>query len=193
MVHPETGDWRYELGLVQEGRLQGLRRVWNDDKRQVYGLKELLDLTFASRNEAMKNGEMWKVPLVYSQGWLLIYFFNNFDMDDEGVIKIGTRENPVRGRYADSWDRYLRYELKGKDGKPYSGREAFKDAFGLDDAGLDRLAREFEGYQRLFINKLLVGQIKDKQLIPWNEYVNRRGEKTGRKEDDMLFPPEEGG
>ncbi|MEY2742492.1 MAG: hypothetical protein RIS21_860, partial [Planctomycetota bacterium] len=43
-------------------------------------------------------------------------------------------------------------------------------------------------YYNYVMRKIQLDQVKDKQLIPWDAYVNRIGEKTGEKEDDILFP-----
>lgn len=187
-VSGEENSFRYEVGLMQQGRITGFQAMTATGQISPFSLKELISMTYASRNGFMQSGEQIKIGLVYSQGWMLIHFLTTFDVDAEGVIKIGTKERPVRGKYADGWERYLEFELKGKDGKPFSGRSAFIEAFELDDASLAQMGKEFDAYQKFLVRKVAARQIKKKRLIPWHKYVNRRGEKSGLKEDDMLFP-----
>lgn len=187
-VNPATKDWDYEIGLLQEARFKDIGKVI-EGKHEVIkaplSLKELVTSTYASR-DAWTQSETYKVYLTYAQGWMLIYFLNYFDVDSEGIVKVDTKEKPVRGKYRQGWEKYLEFELCGKDGKPFTGIEAFREALQLDDSKFEQLAKEFELYQKFVIRKLKLRHVKDKRLIPWNEYVNTKREKSGLKEDDVL-------
>jgi len=185
--NPQTGEWEYEIGLLQEQRFRSIAFLLKSKVRDKPGgaltLPTLLKTTYATRRV-----EPWKTSLVYAQGWMFIYFMNYFRVDDEGVVQIDTKEKPVVGVYRDRWEKYVGAELNGE-----SGFETFKKVFGLDDAALQKMTDEFEKYQHFIMRKIRYRQIKDKRLIPWNEYRNSRGELAGEKTDDMLDPPKKSG
>lgn len=182
--------WIYHLGRLQEDRIRFLEAP-EHLKTDRFTLEELIKLTYEARNDFQSKGQMGKVLMNYSQGWALIYFLNYFDVDAAGDIKVHTEAKPVKGRYRDGWEKYLHFELKGKDGAPFVGGPAFLEAFGFkdyDDPGLKRMSIEFEAYQKFLHRKISTGQHKNKELVPWKDFRNRRGEAMGEKEDDMLFP-----
>ncbi len=184
-VNAQTGGWNYELGLLQSDRFKGIKALVKDGTH--FPLDQLITATYRDRDAGLANNP-FTVPLVYAQGWMLIYFLNYFDTEPDGLVKIDTAAKPVRGKYRDGWERYLRFELTGKDGKPYSGGAAFREAMGLDDAGMAKLADEFDRYQRFVIRKMDLTHVKDLRLIPWDEFRNKRNEKVGLREDDLLDP-----
>ncbi len=172
----KNNEWFYEVGVLQMGRLGSIRTY--DDK--LFTLGELLSTTYTNKGIWEKSGSMVKIELVYAQGWFLIYFLNNFNVDAKGLVQVG-----ARGKYKDGWDRYVRGELAGKTGK-----KAFMEALGLaDDAALAALEKEYRAYFEFVNHKANIGQVKDKKLVPWKDYVNKRGEKTGEEADDMLVKP----
>jgi hypothetical protein len=124
----------------------------------------------------LKNQEV-KIGLVYAQGWFLIYFLNHFNVDENGMVNIG-----AKGKYADGWAEYLKAELTGK-----TGRKVFMECLKLDDAGVQKMNGEFREYFDFVMRKRNLGQVQDKKLIPWDQYVNQKGKKTGEKEDDFLI------
>ena len=59
----------------------------------------------------------------------------------------------------------------------------------LDDAALEKMNDEYKKYFLFVIKKQNLGHVKDKKLVKWDEYVNKKGAKTGEKEDDQLVDP----
>lgn len=176
----EEGKWKYELGLLQRDRIKGARFVIG--RGDIYALEDLIGFTYGDRNTGGVN-----VGLVYAQGWMLIYFLNYFDVDENGVVLVDTKDKPVVGRYRDVWERMLGYVLAGKDGKPHTGKAAFLDAAGVSSVDeLTEMGDMFDRYQRWLSEKIKFNQYKDKRLLPWNEYRNRNGQKTGQESDDKL-------
>jgi hypothetical protein len=173
------GAWRYETGMLLDGRLDSWRALENG----AFSLDELVQQTYAKRNDYIASpGGQSKIGLVYAQGWFLIYFLNHFDVGPDGLVRIGKR-----GKYADGWDEYLKAELNGRTGK-----KVFMECLKLDDAGLAKMDAEFKNYFEFVMRKRNLGQVKEKKLIPWNEYVNKKGVKTGEREDDLLVAPARG-
>ena len=113
---------------------------------------------------------------------MLIYFLNHFNADKDEYVVFGKP-----GKYSDGWKKYLKAELDGKTGK-----KPFMEAFGVDDDGMKKMNEEFQAYYDFIMRKLQLDQVKDKQLISWDSYVNRVGEKTGEKSDDLLVQPKKG-
>ena len=177
----EDGDWAYELGLLQEQRIQGIRMLVG--RGDIYKLEDLITLTFGDRNNGRVNP-----GLVYAQGWMLIYFLNYFDLDNAGNVRIDTAATPVEGRYHAVWEKMLGYVLTGKDGAPHTGERAFLDAAGVATTEqLAEMADQFDRYQRWLSNKIKFKQHKDKRLIPWDQHRDSRGRKVGQASDDR-FP-----
>jgi hypothetical protein len=174
---PKGDGWEYETGVLLEGRLSGWRQLEKDQ----FTLDEPLQQTYAKRNEYIMAGPagQTKIQLVYSQGWFLIYFLNHFNVDASGMVTIGKR-----GKYADGWGDYLKAELSGKTGK-----KVFMESLKLDDAGLAKMNEEYLAYFNFVMKKLNLGQVREKKLVAWDQYVNQRGQKTGEKDDDLLIAP----
>jgi hypothetical protein len=63
-----------------------------------------------------------------------------------------------------------------------SERAAFCDALANDAT----LAAELAAYHWLVLRKVSLNHLKNGVLIPWNEYANIKGQKTGQPEDDLL-------
>ena len=175
------GNFTYQVGLLQVGRLEGMRSIPEAD---YFSVNELVQRTYGDRMlfESMGGKGQTKIQLIYAQGWLLIYFLNHFNADKDGYVVFGKP-----GKYSDGWKKYLKAELDGKTGK-----KPFMEAFGVDDDGMKKMNEEFQAYYDFIMRKLQLDQVKDKQLISWDSYVNRVGEKTGEKSDDLLVQPKKG-
>lgn len=183
-LDPETKKWTYDLGVLQIGRLT----YWRGTEHKAYSLWDLIGLSFGDRARNQANGDGDLNLMVYSQGWLLIYFLYNFKLDDEGVVQLGEQG---QGKYRDNFRRYLVGELEGKTGRDFflQCMDMWKDGQ-VDQAKFDELNREFTAYYEWLNRKTSMKyHVKDLKPIPWNEVVSRRGRKIGDKEDDMLFPP----
>jgi hypothetical protein len=168
------GKWKYEVGMLQPDRL--LQTLDTEmGRKSRFRLRDLLNLTYRSRTGILPHQHF----LVYAQGWLLVYFCNHYDVDAQGRVLFGKR-----GRYADGWDKYLRAELEGR-----TGRQVFMECLGLDDAGLKKMDEEFAAYGEWVIYKLRNLHVKDKRLVPYDQYENHKGQKTGEPEDDLLDQP----
>lgn len=173
-------DWRYELGLLQAGRIDGAKLLIG--RGDIYALEDLIDFTYGDRAKPGTNH-----GLIYAQGWMLIYFLNYFDLNDDGTVKVDTPDRPVIGRYRGVWEKMLEYVMIGKNGKPHTGKAAFLDAAGVSSVDeLTEMGDLFDRYQRWLAHKVKFKQIKDKRLVPWDKYRNRSGRKTGVIEDDKL-------
>jgi hypothetical protein len=173
------GTWKYEIGVINGGRINSMRA---DEEKTWFSVRELTKLTYADRDRWKQEGGEGsaKSLRVYAQGWFLIYFLNYFDVDAQGYVKFG-----VRGKYADGWDAYVRGELNGK-----TGHKAFCDALGLDtEEKWTKIEEEYKNYFRFVNFKFNFKHVKDDRLVPYDQYVNKRGEKTGYKEQDLLIPP----
>jgi len=173
--------WHYELGLLQRDRIFGARMLIG--RGDIYALEDLINFTYGDRAKKGTNH-----GLIYAQGWMLIYFLNYFDVDEDGIVKVDTPDKPVTGRYREVWEKMLRYVMVGKDGKPHTGKNAFLDAAGA--SSVDELAEMgdlFDRYQRWLAHKIKFKHTKNKRIVPWNKYRNRQGKNTAVKEDDA-FP-----
>jgi hypothetical protein len=177
-IQAKDGSWTYEIGRLQDGRLDYMRRV---EEPKHFKLAELLTQTYDDRIKYEDQGAAGeeRILLVYSQGWLLIYFLNHFNVDATGMVKIGEK-----GKYADGWNEYVKAELNGK-----SGKKVFMQVLKLDDAGLENMQKEYSAYFNFIMRKRNLGQVEEKQLVAWDKYVNKKGMKTGEKEDDLLVAP----
>jgi hypothetical protein len=173
-LQAKDGSWTYETGVLLEGRLG----EWRTLEEHEFKLADLLQQTYTKRNEYMiqPDGQK-KIGLVYAQGWFFIYFMNHFNVGADGMVKIGQK-----GKYADGWSEYLKSELNGKTGK-----KVFMECLKLDDAALERMHREYVDYFKFVVRKQNLGQVKDKKLVAWDQYVNKKGQKTGEKDDDLLI------
>ncbi len=145
--------------------------VW----KRRFRLSQLLNLTYTSRSGLSTAQHL----LTYAQGWTLVYFCNYFDVDANGMVRIGKR-----GKYADGFEKYLKAELEGR-----TGRAVFMECLSLDDASLKKMDEEFAAYCEWLVHKLKLKHYKDKRLIPAAEHRNSRGESTGTAEDDLLIRP----
>jgi hypothetical protein len=176
-LQAKDGSWTYETGVLLDGRLG----EWRALEEAEFKLPDLLDQTYGKRNDyIMKGGEgQKKIGLVYAQGWFLIYFLNHFNVDDKGVVQIGSK-----GKYRDRWNDYLKAELSGKTGK-----KVFMECLKVDEAGLEKMHDEYKKYFLFVVKKQNLGHVKDKKLVKWDEYVNKKGQKTGEKDDDLLIDP----
>lgn len=173
------GGWRYEIGVLQPGRITSLRAV---DPKRYFKIRDLVAVTYASKPKWESGGGdgQMNIQLIYEQGWFLIYFLNYFDVDAAGYVKIGGK-----GKYQDGWETYVKGELSGRTGK-----KAFEEAVGIkSDADWDRLEDEYLKYFDFVNYKIAMQHVKDDRLIPYTEYKNRRGVATGEKEDDLLVRP----
>ena len=186
-VDPKTKAWRYEIGnLLQVGRLNG----WQQTKKKAYKLYDLMGLTYRDRQKNTSAGDEDLNQFAYSQGWFLIYFLNNFDVDAEGVVKIG-----APGKYKKPWLEFFKKTFAGRwDRDTLLGCLGMLKPDGkLDEAKFAVLEGEFNAYFEWVNRKIAMsssGHIKERRLVPWTETVSRKGNKTGEKVDDMLKKPE---
>jgi hypothetical protein len=176
-VQAKDKSWTYETGVLLDGRLDS----WRALEKKQFTLSELLEQTYAKKSEYTAQGPegQVKIGLVYAQGWFLIYFLNHFLVDDAGMVKIG-----VKGKYAAGWSDYLKAELTGK-----SGKKIFMECLKIDEAALQKMNEEYQAYFEFVQRKRNLGQVLDKKLVPWDQYMNKAGKKTGEKEDDLLVDP----
>ena len=183
----ETKKLRFQLGVLQGGRLE----YWRQNEQHAYKLWDLIGLTFFDRQKNISEGKQNKNLMVYSQGWLLVYFLYNFRVDGNDVVQISEKPN---GKYKQAFLNYMKMELDGK-----SGRDYFLKALGLwdsannkvDQAKFDKFEEEFLRYYEWINRKLSsVHHVKNRRLIPWNKVENSRGEKFGEEADDRLPPLE---
>ena len=172
---PKDGSWTYETGVLLDGRLD----EWNTLAESEFTLADLLNQTYAKRNEyLLRGGEgQKKIGLVYAQGWFLIYFLNHFNVDETGMVKIA-----AKGKYADGWNEYLKAELAGKTGK-----KVFMECLKVDDAAIENMNKEYKAYFDFVRRSATSARSRRRSSIPWDQYVNKVGKKTGEKEDDMLI------
>lgn len=189
-LDPETKKWNYDLGVLQVGRLGW----WRGNEHKAYSLWDLLGLSFSDREKNRANGDGDLNLMVYSQGWLVIYFLYNFKVDDEGLVVLGSQG---QGKYRENFKRYLVGELEGKTGREFflQCMDMWKDGK-VDQEKFDELDREFTAYYEWLNKKTSMKyHVKDRKPIPWDQVTNIRGKKIGDKEDDMLYPadaPEDG-
>ena len=177
-LDPKTKDWRYEIGLLQTGRIS----YWRQNEHKAFKLWDLLALTYQDRETNKGGGNDDLNLFAYSQGWFLVYFLNNFLVDDEGVVQIG-----AVGKYRKHWLKYFRGELEGK-----TGREFFLECLDLrpngklDEAAYERFEAEFMDYYEWMNRKMSMKyHTKENRLVPWDE-VENKGKIIGDRWDDML-------
>jgi len=53
----------------------------------------------------------------------------------------------------------------------------------------DAMQEEYKAYFKYIQRKRSLGQVVDKQIVAWDQYVSAKGKKTGEKEDDLLVDP----
>ena len=180
-LDPATNKWKYELGRLQMGRLSS----WRNNEHKAYKLWDLLDLTYRTREKNKTEGNEDLNGFAYSQGWFLIYFLNNYLIDDEGVVQIGKK-----GKHHEKWLKYFQGELDGKTGRPF-----FLQTLGLwKDGAVDQ--EKFNAFEKEFVNyynwmnrkSSMKYHTKERELIPWDKVTNK-GRMIGEKIDDMIVPP----
>lgn len=178
----KAGKESWEFGLLHKDHVAFLART--EAEGRLLSIRELIDATVATRDGwlASNSRRLW---IAYAQGWALVHLLKHYDVDDGGHVVFGADGKLGRGRYADGWDRWVAYQVHGKDGRPWSGRAAFQEAFGLDDAGLDRLATECRAWIRWLTRKINLEQIKHGRVIAWHRAV-LRDRRVGVKDDDLL-------
>ncbi len=172
--------WTYEIGLLHNGRIQGLSRYMSKgDSKQLFNLKELIQTRYAHRAKIRRTH---REGHIYSQGWFLIYFLNHYNVDGDGNVVLGKP-----GKYAARWRNYVKGELEGQ-----TGYEEFMKAMGLDEAGLSAMEDEYWRYGKWINKKILLRAVEDKRVLPWQEQ-KAGGRVVGRAKDDILpeVAPEE--
>lgn len=102
--------------------------------------------------------------------WFLLYFLANFDVDDDGHVRFGGTPK---------YEPTLR-ELVSKRGA--ESRDALCDRL----AASDILVSEYDAYLAFVLRKRGLGHFRNGVLLPWADYVNKQGRKTGVPEDDRL-------
>ena len=174
--------WGYEIGLLHIGRIE----QWRKDEHKAFKLWDLLSLKYTNRESHKATDNEDLNLFAYSQGWFLVYFLEKFKLEKDGYVVIG--EN---GKYRDRWIKYFRGELEG-----YTGRQFFLECMeltkpdgSLDQAKYDAFEAEFLAYFEWVNRKIAMKQVKDRKFVPWNEVVNKRGQKYGEREDDLLVEP----
>ncbi|MCA9321073.1 MAG: DUF1570 domain-containing protein, partial [Planctomycetes bacterium] len=181
-IDPDTKAWKYEMGLLQEGRLS----YWRQNEAKAYSLWDLLAITYRTREENKGAGDEDFNLFAYSQGWFLIYFLNNFAVDAEGMVQL----KPTKSKYHDGWRKYFQGELQGK-----TGRDFFLECMGLmgadgqrDEAKWAAFEKDFNAYYEWMNYKTsLKYHVKDRRMIPWDQVQNIREKKIGEKDNDMLY------
>ena len=180
---PETKELRFELGVLQIGRLN----YWRQNENDTYSLWDLIGLTFADRQANIVSGRQDKNLMVYSQGWFLVYFLYNYRINGENVVQI---DDKPQGKYKEDFLKYFKRELDGG-----GGREEFLQCLGLwkdgavDQAKFDAFNREFVAYYDWMNRKCATKyHMKDRKLIPWDK-VENKGKFIGEKLDDTIIFP----
>jgi hypothetical protein len=180
-VKPD-GTYGYKVGLMEAGRMRDFGHmptkttIGQGAARPGFNIKELIQTRYADRDRIGTEG---RTGYVYSQGWFMIYFLNYFNVTDAGSVVVG-----ANGKYADRYQNYMRAELSGE-----TGLDVFMKHMELDEEGLRKMREEYWRYSAYISNKISLRQVDDrKQLIPWDEYVNKRNEKVGEPKDDLLPP-----
>ncbi len=141
-----------------------------------FTLSDLIKTTYGDKPKLEESGRSLSV---YSQGWFLIYFLNNFNVDEKGMVRL---DRP--GKYRERWKRYVAGELQGRTGLP-----EFRKALGIAENEMADLETEYWRYVNFVAKKYALKQVTDRgRLLAWNEYVNKRGKKTGEASDDLLPP-----
>lgn len=182
----KTKELRFELGVLQSGRLN----YWRSNEEQAYSLWDLIGLTFADRQVNIAEGKQNKNLFVYSQGWLLVYFMYNFNVNDKDVVQLTEKPN---GKYKQGFLNYMKEELNGN-----TGRDLFLQCLGLwdeeakkvDEAKFDQFNLEFIRYYNWLNRKLAMKyHVEDRKPVPWTKVKNKRDRLIADEEDDIL--PEE--
>ncbi len=181
-LDPKTKELRFELGVLQGGRLNG----WRQNEEAAYTLWQLLGLTFADRQMNIANGKQNKNLMVYAQGWLLVYFLYNFNVNDKDMVLITDRPT---GKYKQGFLTYMKGELDGK-----TGRDFFLKCLGLWDENSnsvdlkkwEKFELEYNRYYNWLNRKLVMrNHVLNRKLIPWQKVTNK-GKMIGDEEDDIL-------
>lgn len=173
---PESKEWKYLLNRVHQGRLSTLKQSFGHEQSQdkLYSLKELIATRYVPhKGEAEASG---RVGELYAQSWFFIYFLNNYNVAEDGRVRIGQG-----GPYQAGWRRYVQAELEGR-----SGPKVFLECMGWTLEDLERVQEEYWRYFTWVRRKVNYNHTDDGILIPYDQYVNKRGRKTGRPEDDIL-------
>jgi hypothetical protein len=172
-VGPDADD----VGRFDPARLNDALNAVPRSRR--YDVGGLLDLRYAGR-------ALLEPPvraLVYEQGRLLFEFCRNYVADNEGRVLFGRR-----GTYARGFASYCCGEFVGR-----SGKRAFAEALGLDEAGLVRLDLEFAAWTDWVLRKVEIGHVVDGRLVPWDAVGSDPRRRAARPEDDLLRPPKNDG
>ncbi len=175
-IPKSTGGFDYEIGRLHAGRMSNIRSLQTSGGREkLFKLKELLTRTYGHRPKLEKDG---RTGALYGQAWFFIFFMNHFNVDAEGYVD---PEKP--GQYQAKWREYVKAELQGR-----TGIKTFRDVMGMTDEDIEKLEVEFWRYFDYVQRKISNFQVKDKQLIRWDKWRNKRGEANGDKADDLLPP-----
>ena len=186
-----SGESTYEIGKLHQGRLSSIRQSQtNEGRKSLFTLRELIDTRYRDKpiiesGVRTPDGKIVEPPRVgqlYAQGWFLIYFMNRFNCDDKGMVH---PDQP--GKYQAKWHDYVKVELEGK-----TGAEEFKRCMGFSEADMDRLETEYWCYFDFVQRKVNLNQMKDKDLVPWQQAKAADGSPCGEESDDLLpaFKPE---
>lgn len=179
----KTKELRFELGVLQSGRLN----FWRGNEEQQYSLWDLIGLTFADRQVNIAEGKQKKNLFVYSQGWLLVYFMYNFNVNDKDIVQL--TDKPT-GKYKQGFLNYMKEELNGN-----TGRDLFLQCLGLwdkkagkvDQDKFDKFNLEYIRYYNWLNRKLAMKyHVDDRKPVPWNKVKNKRDRLIGDEEDDFL-------
>lgn len=182
-----SGESTYEIGKLHQGRLGSIRQSQTTEGRKaLFNLRELIDTRYRDK-PIIENGvrtpdgkivEPPRVGQLYAQGWFLIYFMNRFNCDAKGMVH---PDQP--GKYQAKWHEYVKLELEGK-----TGADEFKRCIGLTEADMDTLEQEYWRYFDFVQRKIQFDQVKDKDLIPWQQAKAADGSLCGEESDDLLPP-----
>ena len=177
----KLGKSTYEIGRLQKDRIN----YWRQNEKKAYTLIKLLSLTKADERKNRTDDSLDLNLLNYSQGWFLVFFLNNYLMDAEGHVVLGKE-----GKYFQNWLTYFKGELDGK-----TGRDFFLECMGLLNSDGSMNDEKFAAFEKEFMNywefvnyKFATPyHVKDGQIVPWDQVVNKRGRKIGEKYDDILI------
>jgi hypothetical protein len=209
-VDPESGDWTYEFGAIDGPRALAFPRTrakLTRRSRVALALPSILQASYLdlatgpiSRISAVTSSGIPGIPrephLIHHEaagvsGWhlfasralLLVHFLREFEMDAQGRVLIAPPGGePIEGRYRSRWRAYLREALHGRDDVA-----TFRATFDLEGASeFEAFCELFDRYERWVDRKMRLGHVSSGRLIPYDRYVNRCGDKTGRSENDVL-------
>ena len=102
--------------------------------------------------------------------WFLLYFLANFDVGEDSHVRFGGTP---------------KYEPTLRELVSKRGGES-RDALCNRLASSDILVSEYEAYLAFVFRKRGLGHFRNGVLVPWADYVNKQGRKTGIPEDDRL-------